>query len=288
MNPYLIIGSGAIARLTLPLLPNPGPVFVLCRRSDAMADWRTRGAIPILGDLDHPNTLSRLGGLAHTVLHFAPPNGDGPEDRHTKHLICTLRQAKILPQRLIYISTTGVYGTRKDIWTVETSAINPTTARAIRRADAESRLRRFGQETGCRITILRVPGIYDSHRLPLERLKRNDPLPLENPWTNHIHSLDLARAVIATLHRGKPQRIYHAVDDEPLPVNEFYSLLAQHFGLPIPNKLPYEQLADHLSPISLSFLRESRRLGNQRTKQELQLRWRYPSIREFLNGSEFL
>lgn len=288
MNPYLIIGSGAIARLTLPLLPQRERVFALCRQPTAMADWRERGAIPMLGDLDEPDSLRRLGGLANTILHFAPPNADGTEDRRTKHLLCALGRAKILPQRLIYISTTGVYGTRMGDWTFETSPLKPTTGRAIRRVDAESRLRQFGRRTGCQIMILRAPGIYDRQRLPLERLRRGDPLPSENPWTNHIHAQDLAYAVRAALLRGKPQRLYHAVDDEPLPVNQFYTLLAQHFQLPVPEILPYDQLATRISAMSLSFLQESRRLGNHRIKRELRLNWRFPNVRSFLNSCEFL
>ncbi len=282
MGPYLIVGAGAIARRVYPLLPNAGRVFALCRDTQSMGYWREQGTVPILGDLDNPRSLERLGGLASTVLHFAPPTPSGPTDTRTQRLLCALQGSKILPQRLVYISTTGVYGNCHGTWTDETGAARPETARALRRANAEMQLRRFGRNTGCRISILRVPGIYDAGRLPLDRLRRGDPLPDSNPWTNHIHATDLARAILAALHHGKPQRVYNTVDDEPLTVLQFYTLLAQHFGLPVPTTLPFDQLKQHLSPMSLSFLSESRRLHNHRIKQELNLQWYYPNVRSFL------
>lgn len=282
MSPYLIVGAGAVANLVRPLLPNRSLVFALCRQPEAMALWRARGTIPIQGDLDDQTSLQRLPGLAQTILYFAPPNHDGTQDRHTRHLIAALRHGKILPQHLIYISTTGVYGPCDGAWLDETSPIHPDTARAKRRAHAEQQLRQFGRESNCRVMILRAPGIYDAQRLPLERLRRQDPLPQENPWTNHIHSSDLAGTVMAALRRGKSQRLYNAVDDEPLTVLQFYGYLAQHFHLPVPETLPYEQLKDRISPMSLSFLKESRRIHNQRITHELNLLWHYPSVRYFL------
>jgi nucleoside-diphosphate-sugar epimerase len=282
MNSYLIIGAGNVARRVLPLLKGSGPVFTLCRRTEAMPQWRTLGALPLPGDLDHPHTLQRLAGLARTVLHFAPPGPTGQDDARTRHLLAALGRATSLPQRLIYISTTGVYGSSAGAWLDETSPVRPHTDRARRRVNAENQLRAFGRRTGCHVVILRAPGIYGEHRLPLERLRRGVPLPLENPWTNHIHELDLARSVVAACTFGKPQRVYNAVDDQPLPVGDFYGSLAQHHHLPRPSFLPFHELEKILDPLNLSFLQESRRIHNQRIKRELHLNWRYPSVNSFL------
>ncbi|KXW58855.1 SDR family oxidoreductase [Ferrovum myxofaciens] len=282
MNSYLIIGAGNVARRVLPLLKGSGPVFTLCRRTEAMPQWRTLGALPILGDLDHPHTLLRLTGLSHTVLHFAPPGPTSQDDTRTRHLLAALGRGTSLPQRLIYISTTGVYGSSAGDWLDETSPVRPHTARARRRVHAETQLRAFGRRTGCRVIILRAPGIYGEHRLPLERLRKGVPLPLENPWTNHIHELDLARSVVAACTLGKSQRVYNVVDDQPLPMGEFYGSLAQHHHLPLPPFLPLCELEKILDPFNLSFLKESRRIHNQRIKQELHLNWCYPSVLSFL------
>ncbi|VAY89457.1 NAD dependent epimerase/dehydratase family protein [mine drainage metagenome] len=282
MNSYLIIGAGNVARRVLPLLKGSGPVFTLCRRTEAMPQWRTLGALPILGDLDHPHTLLRLTGLSHTVLHFAPPGPTSQDDTRTRHLLAALGRGTSLPQRLIYISTTGVYGSSAGDWLDETSPVRPHTARARRRVHAETQLRAFGRRTGCRVIILRAPGIYGEHRLPLERLRKGVPLPVENPWTNHIHELDLARSVVAACTLGKSQRVYNVVDDQPLPTGEFYGSLAQHHHLPLPPLLPLCELEKILDPFNLSFLKESRRIHNQRIKQELHLNWCYPSVLSFL------
>ncbi|WP_297458717.1 SDR family oxidoreductase [Ferrovum sp.] len=282
MNSCLIIGAGNVARRVLPLLKGLGPVFTLCRRTEAFPQWRTLGAVPLLGDLDHPHTLQRLTGLARTILHFAPPGSTGQDDARTRHLLAALGRATSLPQRLIYISTTGVYGSSAGAWLDETSPVRPHTARARRRVDAETQLRAFGRRTGCRVVILRAPGIYGEHRLPLKRLQNGVPLPLENPWINHIHELDLARSVVAACTLGKSQRVYNVVDDQPLPVGDFYRCLAQHHNLPLPTFLPLSELEKILDPFNLSFLKESRRIHNRRIKQELHLNWRYPSVRSFL------
>ncbi|WP_297473267.1 SDR family oxidoreductase [Ferrovum sp.] len=282
MNSCLIIGAGNVARRILPLLKGLGPVFTLCRRTEAFPQWRTLGAVPLLGDLDHPHTLQRLTGLAHTILHFAPPGSTGRDDARTRHLLAALGRGTSLPQRLVYISTTGVYGSSAGAWLDETSPVHPHTTRARRRVDAETQLRAFGRRTGCRVIILRAPGIYGERRLPLERLQKGLPLPLENPWTNHIHELDLARSVVAACTLGKSQRVYNVVDDQPLTVGDFYRCLAQHHHLPLPTFLPLSELEKTLDPFNLSFLKESRRIHNQRIKQELRLDWRYPSVRSFL------
>src|SRR5207253_2812134 len=124
---------------------------------------RAAGARPLVGDLDAPASLARLGGLADAVLHLAPPPGTGDADPRTAHLLQALaRQARV--QRIVYASTTGVYGDCGGARFDETRTPQPATARARRRVDAEARLRRYGRASGARVTILRVPGIYARDR----------------------------------------------------------------------------------------------------------------------------
>ncbi|NDU85058.1 MAG: SDR family oxidoreductase [Ferrovum sp.] len=282
MKPCLIIGAGDIAQRILPLLKGEGSVFALCRTPENQGIWRSLGATPLMGDLDDPDSLRRLAGLAHTVLHFAPPSTETREDHRTRHLINALARGRSLPQSLIYISTTGVYGSSGGNWLEESNPVRPQTLRAQRRVSAEHQLRAFGRRSGCRIVILRAPGIYAADRLPLDRLRRQDPLPQNSPWTNHIHAFDLARAAQRAIFLGLPQRLYNAVDDQPLPLDEFYQQLALHYQLPLPPRLPLDQLIQQLNPFNLSFMMESRRIKNHRIKQELRLNWRYPDIGAFL------
>ena len=137
------------------------------------------------------------------------------------------------------------------------------------------------------MTILRVPGIYASNRPgghPRERLQRGTPalVPEDDVYTNHIHADDLARACVAALHRGLPQRVLHASDDSTLKMGEYFDLAAELCGLPKPPRITREQAARELGPMLLSFMSESRQLRNERLKRELRLKLRYPTVREGL------
>jgi nucleoside-diphosphate-sugar epimerase len=190
-------------------------------------------------------------------------------------------------QRIVYASTSGVYGDCGGARFDETRAVEATTDRARRRVDAEAQLRWFGRRSGARVTVLRIPGIYAADRPgghPRERLARGTPVlaTADDVYTNHIHADDLARACVAALHRGAPQRVLHASDDSELKMGDYFDLAADLCGLPRPRRITRAEAAGQLSPMLLSFMSESRRLDNQRLKRELRLRLRYPTVREGL------
>ena len=181
MRRLLIIGCGDVMRRTLPLLVRRWRVMALVRRRDPALT--ALGVTQIEGDLDHPETLKRLTGISDAVIHSAPPPTEGKDDPRTGRLLALLQRGKSLPRRLIYISTSGVYGDCGGALVAETRAANAKSARAARRVDAEARLRHFGRRLGglCRVSILRAPGIYAGDRLPLERLHRGLPLMRQRP-----------------------------------------------------------------------------------------------------------
>lgn len=141
-------------------------------------------------------------------------------------------------------------------------------------------LRDFGAVAGCRVSILRAPGIYAGDRLPLDRLRRGLPVfaAAEDAYTNHIHADDLARACLAALHRGRPGRTYNVCDDSDLPMGDWYDKLADAFGLARPPRRPRAEIEASVPAVVLSFMTESRRLDNGRLKRELKLRLRYPTV----------
>lgn len=194
-------------------------------------------------------------------------------------------QRASLPRRLVYISTTGVYGDCAGAWLDETRPLRPASARAVRRVAAETRLRRFGCRSGCRVSVLRAPGIYDSDaRLPLARLRKGEPVlaPEDDVFTNHIHADDLARLLALALFRGRPNRVYNASDDSQLRMGEYFDLVADAVGLPRPPRLPRAALSERLSALTLSFMSESRRLDNGRIKRELRARLLFPCVADAL------
>ena len=281
----LIIGCGDVGLRVLRQLAGRWRVFALTSSPERAAALRAAGAVPLLGNLDDPATLARLAGLADRVLHLAPPAPRGDTDMRTRALLGAL--ARKPPVVLVYASTTGVYGDCGGALIDETRALNPGTDRARRRVDAEAQLRAFGRRHGTRIGLLRIPGIYARDREgghPRERLARGMPVLRreEDVFTNHIHADDLARACVLALLRGLPQRAVNVCDDSQLLMGDYVDLAADLAGLPRPERISRDAAAARLSPMQLSFWRESRRIGNQRLVRELRLRLRYPTPRDGL------
>lgn len=278
----LIVGSGDVARRILPHLAGRYRVFALLRNAAQAADWRRAGAQPLLADLDDASSLGRVAGLADVVLHLAPPPSQGSSDTRTKHLLAALGKGKSLPRCLIYVSTTGVYGDCGGAAIDETRRLNAESSRAGRRVDAEQTLRAWGARNGVSVCLLRAPGIYAADRLPLERLEKGLPAlaAADDVFTNHIHADDLAAACVAAMRHGQANRAYNVVDDTDLKMADYFDQVADAFALAHPPRLTREAAGAVLSPMQMSFMRESRRIGNRRIKQELKLRLAFPTVAE--------
>lgn len=279
----LIIGCGDIGLRVAKQLSRSHRVYALTSQQNRFQELRGVGAIPILGNLDHPESLWRLSGLAQTVIHLAPPQNSGNRDYRTRNLIRILAQGSTAVRRLIYISTTGVYGDHRGAKVDEITPVNPQSDRAKRRVDAEKTLRLWAPTHGVTLSILRVPGIYAADRLPIERLQAKTPALLaeEDAYSNHIHSDDLARLVCAAVYHGKPQRIINACDGSETKMGDYFDQVADAFELERPKRLPGIELQKIVSPILWSFMRESRRVTNARLR-ELKTPLRYQSVADFL------
>lgn len=287
MERLLIIGCGDIALRTAPLLRQRYRLFGLLRDLVRADELRAAGITPVIGDLDDRARLRRIAGLADTVLHLAPPPNAGDSDLRTRHLLAALSQGA-LPKRLIYISTSGVYGDCGGAYVDETWPVHPMSARALRRINAERQIRRWAQRNGVQASILRVSGIYAAERLPLERIRSGTPAldAAEDGYTNHIHADDLARIIVAALLHGKPNRVYHASDDGEMKMGDYFDVVADAYHLPRPPRISRAEAQRVLSESLLSFVNESRRLVNGRMKRELGVRLRYPTVKEFLKGGQ--
>lgn len=286
----LVVGCGDVGlRLVAALgrrLPDALHICAVTRNAGQRMRAEEHGARALAIDLDDRRDLRRLASLARWVIHLAPPRSDTEGDPRTAHLIAACRPAierarrcGIAPARWIYVSTTGVYGDAGGAFFDETRRLAPSTARARRRVAAESGIRSLARG-GARAAILRAPGIYAHDRLPVERLRRGDPVPdaHDDVYTNHIHADDLARIAWLALFRARPARVYHAVDDRPMRVGDYLDRVADAIGLARPPRVARAALAAHLGPQALSFLGESRRLDNRRLKTELRYRLRWPSV----------
>jgi len=266
MKRLLIAGFGDIARRAAPRLE---------RRYEIARLSRAYGC-----DLDRPDTLKIEGG--HALLHCAPPPNDGETDTRTANLLAALEKARILPARVVYVSTSGVYGDCRGERVDESRALAPQTPRAWRRVDAERRLAQWCGLRNAALTVLRVPGIYAHDRLPLERLRQGTPVlrDEDDVYTNHVHAEDLASIVVRALEDAAPAGTYNASDDSEIRMGDWFDLVAERAGLPRPPRIPRAEAANRIAPDLLSFMCESRRLANRRMKENLRVRLRYPTVFE--------
>ncbi|MDD2721419.1 MAG: SDR family oxidoreductase [Gallionella sp.] len=283
MKRILIIGSGDVALRTLPLLTVRYHVYALVRNPAYCENLRKLGVTPIVGDLDDRASLTHLAGLADAVLHLAPPPVNGATDPRTRNLLAALARGRA-PRKLVYISTSGVYGDCGGAWVSEVRPLAAQSPRAQRRVDAEHQVRDWARRNRVNACILRVPGIYAADRLPLDRLHAGSPAIRadEDSYSNHIHADDLARICVAALHRGAACRVYHATDDDQMKMGDYFDAVADAHGLPRPPRMARAEVRERVSPMMWSFMAESRRLTNQRLKRELRVRLQYPTVADFL------
>ncbi|WP_206997569.1 NAD-dependent epimerase/dehydratase family protein [Trinickia mobilis] len=324
----LIVGCGDAGMRCVERLRGRARIVALTSHRERVAELRAAGATPIVGDLDVPRSLRRLGGLAPTVLHLAPPQKAGGDDCRTRALIAALsaprrhrsafqgiaatgrlrtlraqyagisagETAGIVPDgpfrsvrrtepvRVVYASTTGVYGDCGGALIDETRPVKPANDRAKRRVSAERQLRRASARGALAASIVRIPGIYALNRLPLPRLEKRTPALVaeDDVYTNHIHADDLAAILLRAATHARVGRVIHASDDSALKMGEYFDRVADAFGLTRAPRITREAAEQQLEPMLLSFMRESRRLSNARLKRELRIRLRYPSVDDFL------
>ncbi len=283
MRRLLIIGCGDVALRTIPLLKQCYRVSALVRNAAYFAKLRSMGVEPLMGDLDDRGSLARIAGLADAVLHLAPPPNNGVRDTRTRNLLSILSQGK-LPKRLVYISTSGVYGDCGGAWVSEARPLKAVSSRAKRRVDAETQIRNWARRNHVNASILRVPGIYAADRLPLSRVQLGTPgiVTSEDSYTNHIHADDLANISARALRRGRTCRVYNASDDSRLKMGEYFDSVADTFGLPHIPRISRAEAQRVMPESLLSFMNESRQLINRRMKSELKVKLRYPTVGDML------
>lgn len=270
----LIVGCGDIGLRAAQKLHALGNAVIGVVRSQTTAAGLAANAVPtLIADLDTGAPLP----AADLVFWFAPPPERGTADTRLR---AALDGWGSPPRRLVYISTSAVYGDCQGRWIDEDEPLKPQSDRGRRRLDAESALHEFSARHGSDTVILRVPGIYGPDRLPLERLRRQLPVVREDesPWTNRIHADDLAGAAIAAAQLGRSGRAYNISDGRPTTMADYFSRCADLLGLPQPPRVTLAEARQQLTPAMMSFLEESKRLSNRRMTEELQFAPLYPDL----------
>jgi nucleoside-diphosphate-sugar epimerase len=275
----LILGCGHIGRrIARHYLDRGERVLGIVHSPESAASLEREGISAAVLDLASSAT-TELPVAGERVFHFAPPPGRGIQDLHTRRFVSGLAHGRN-PKRLVYISTTGVYGDCEGAWVDETRPPRPAVDRARRRWDAEQTLREWSIASGGELLILRVAGIYGPGRLPLERIRRGLPLVREEeaPYSNRIHAEDLVQVCIAAMDSGLDGAVYNVCDGEPSTMTDYFFRIADRAGLPRPPVVSLDEAEDQLSPGMMSYMRESRRLTNRRLLEELGLELRFPNL----------
>ncbi|WP_242482454.1 NAD-dependent epimerase/dehydratase family protein [Thiocystis violacea] len=220
------------------------------------------------------------------LFHLVPPVEQGVEDAHTRRLVSSFDRAG-QPKRILYMSTTGVYGDCRGEWVDEGWPTRPTVDRSRRRLDAEETLRRWSHDTGGELVVLRVSGIYGPGRLPLARLRQRVPMvrPEEAPYSNRIHVDDLVRISLAAMDKAEDGAVFNVSDGNPSTMTDYFIQIADAAGLPRPPLIPMSEAPDQLSAGMMSYMSESRRLSNRKLLDELGVELIYPSLAEGLRSA---
>ncbi|MDP1708925.1 MAG: SDR family oxidoreductase [Gammaproteobacteria bacterium] len=283
-GPVLIIGCGDIgARVAAGCVARGDSVSALARSAARIPALQAMGAAIVPGDLDDAASLTKLPTRHALLYYFAPPPEQGNTDPRIGRFLRAVT-ASALPHKIVYISTSGVYGDHQGGWVDEDTPPNPQTARAKARLDAETQLLVWGRMYAVPVVILRVGGIYGPGRLPVERLRQGGPVLRreEASFTNRIHADDLAQVCIAAAEHGAVGCIYNVCDGEHSTMTDYFNAVADWLGLARPPQITLAEAQHVLSAGMLSYLHESRRMDNRRMREELGVRLLYPTLEQGL------
>lgn len=285
----LIVGCGYLGkRVAARWLAEGDSVAALTRSPENAAGLQAQGISPVLGDVMRPETLAALPEV-DTVLWavgWDRSSGISQRDVYVVGLRNLLGQVTRRASRLIYISSTSVYGQADGEWIDETSEANPTQPNGQACRDAENSLEpwRPGGGESPVATTLRLSGIYGPGRLlsKVATLRNGEPFAGHpDAWLNLIHVEDAAEAVVTCAAREIPSPLFLISDNEPVPRRAYYSALAELVGAP-PPRFSEEDSSGTATVGSTRTAGLNKRCNNRFARHLLQWTPRYPTYREGL------
>lgn len=278
----LIAGCGYVGREVLRCClasPDCGhhPLTGTAGSTASIMKIRELGAIATLLDLDAGAAFTPPAA-PWSLLYTVPPGRDAIADKRLAVFLDAIGSCP--PERIVYLSTSGVYGDRGGSTVSEDDPVAPGSDRARRRMDAEARVRAFSDRHKIAWVVLRVPGIYGPGRLRLESIRSGEPvLRAEDCGPgNRIHRTDLALCCLAALQTSHKDRVFNVSDDEHASSCAFTLEVARQAGLPPPPQISMAEAGRRFSAMRLSFLEESRLLDNTRMHRELGVSLLYPGM----------
>jgi len=272
----LIVGCGYLGRRVASILVDRGEqVFGTTRTAEKGGELAALGVRPIVADALDLATLGALPAVSRVVHCVGYDRKSAAAKRAVyvdgaRHVLSRLPAG---PDRLVYVSSTSVYGQTGGEWIDESSPAEPRTEAGRICLDAEKVATDWGREAGVGVVVLRCAGLYGPGRIVRRSLiERGEAIPGEpEKFLNLIHIDDAARAVVAALDAPAPGPLYLACDDRPVTRREYYQIAADCLNAPPPRFFTPE-------PGSPEAARDlaSRRVSNRRMKDELGVRLMYP------------
>ncbi len=237
----LVIGCGYLGRRVAGLWRRRGDeVFALTRTSERADLLREEGLSPLLGDVLQAGAIPFPDEIETCLYAVARDRGSNVSQRelYVDGLSRVLAQPAFRPRRLIFISSTSVYGQERGELVDGATVPEPSQENGRVCLDAERLIVEFSERTaGVRAGVLRLSGIYGPGRLiaRVAQLQAGEPVAgRPDGWLNLIHADDAARAVLACEARGESGRSYLVTDDRPVERREYYETLAKLVGAPVP------------------------------------------------------
>jgi len=231
--------------------------------------------------LDDASSIPRLPVAGNTAYYLVPPPGGGTRDTRAANFIEALSCGE-RPSKIIYMSATSVYSEVSGGVVTEDSPTHPASAMGKRRLDAEATFRRYGGLNGVPVVILRVSGIYGPGRLPLMQISQGQPLLREDESgpSNRIHADDLAMVCVAAAEKGVHGDIFNVSDGQPTSMTHYFNACADALGLPRQPQVTLEEAGRVMSPLMLSYVRETRIVDNLKMMELLGTGLRYEVLAE--------
>jgi nucleoside-diphosphate-sugar epimerase len=282
----LIAGCGYVGERLALRLRDRFQVSALVRTPEKAAALERQGIKTLVIDLDRVRVGTSLPERLdqEAIVYLTPPPSVGESDLRLDRF---LHLAIVPPKAFVYMSTTGVYGDTEGGFVDESTPVQPRTERARRRVSAEEMTRVWCTERRVRRVVLRVPGIYGPGRLPLDRLKQREPVvcPEDAGITNRIHVDDLVSACERAVVNKEARGVYNVTDGNSISSTAFFDEVARIAGLPSPPRVSMEEAQLTFSPERLSFLNESRRVGNERMLKHLGVTLQYADLEAGIRAS---
>jgi nucleoside-diphosphate-sugar epimerase len=227
-----------------------------------------------------PSIEDHLTKTTHLLVSIPPSESGDPVLSRFKDALATAPHL----DRIVYLSTIGVYGDHDGAWIDEDAPTEPNSARNRGRVVAEQEWIALGAHTGKQITILRLAGIYGPGRNALANVREGKARRIMKPGQvfNRIHLEDIARAIEAAFAPGAPTGIFNVTDDEPAPPQDVIAYAAALLGIEPPPEVLFES-AD-LTPMARSFYSSNKRVSNRLLKEQLGIVLAYPTYRHGLRA----